>query len=259
MLHLATVFKFEEGTVICTVKVALDTVLMEHWDAYIVDKHNLVRCYLEDNNYEIIEFSSGRHMEGKAGKAHAHIHYVLKYNGTGNPIYSNESTRKKRYLDKLSADSEHPLIKSFGMTPGQFTFTNVSMKWEMLDINSIHYATLAYPLKEGIRCDRTLYSMAEPYIVALQEYAEGVYKGQVAMHERRERSEEKLQCRKEEMLKVARTYRSIYSNWREMACVLQTYYVKPLPFREKPRPQDFKINCQIIAVELGIADYVDFF
>lgn len=258
MMTLAERFKFDEGSVVCTVKVALHNVLPEDWEQYICDKHTLVRCYLEDNDYDIIEFSSGRHMEGKARKAHAHIHYVLKFNGTGNPLYSNESTRKGRYVEKVLANPTEYGITKF-LKPGQINWTNITMRWCILDIDSIHYDVLSYPLKEGIRCHQLLYTMEEEYIIALREYAQGIYNGQIAMHERRERSEEKLQCRKEEMLKVAREHRALFSNWKEMALVLQKYYVLPLPFREKPRPQDFKINCQIIAVELGIADYVDFF
>lgn len=256
-MSLAEVFKFNEGTVVCTVKVDLHTVAEEDWTVIVMEKHFLCRAYFETYDYKILEFSSGIHLKGKNGKAHSHIHYVLEYKGKGDALYSNESLRRSRFVAAALRDPEHP-ARVAGLKPGHLSFTNVSMKWNMLDLLGIHYDTLAYPLKEGIRCGK-LYSMSEELIVALQEYAQGIYNGQVAMHERRERSEEKMQCRKEEMLRVAREHRTEFDNWREMALVIEKYYLKPLPFREKPRPQDVKINCQIIAVELGIADYVDFF
>lgn len=257
-MTLAERFVFEEGSVVCTAKVDLFSIHQDQWLEYVFDKHLLIRCYLEDHDYDIVEFSSGIHMQGKAGRPHAHIHYVLKYNGTGNAIYANESVRKTRYINAALKDPEHG-VRAMGLKPGQISFTHVSLKFMMLDMDSIHYDVLSYPLKEGIRCNKFLYTMEEEYIVALQEYAQGIYNGQIAMHERRERHEEKMQCKKEAMLKCAKEHRGLFSNWREMAIVIDKYYLKPLPFREKPRPQDVKVNCQIIAVELGIADYVDFF
>lgn len=260
MMSLEERFKFDEGTVICTVKVDLSSLHQDHWLDYVFEKHTLVRCYLEDHEYELLEFSSGIHMQGEAGNPHAHIHYVLKYNGTGNPIYSNESVRKDRYIRQAEKDPQHTTKICGGLKPGQLNFNKVSIKMVMLEMKSLHYATLAYPLKEGTRCTSFLYSMEEQYITALEEYAVGVFKAQLAMRERREKSEEKMQCRKEAMLKCAKEYRHLYDNWMDMALVLEKYYLKPLPFREKMKPQEFKVNCQIIAQELEIASYVkDFF
>lgn len=253
-------FKFEEGSLVCTVKVDLSSYREEVWHDHTLEKHMLILAYFEDFKYDIIEFSSGIHKNGKAEKPHAHIHYVLKYTGTGNAIYSNESQRRTRWVNQATNDEQHTARVCGGLKPSQITFASVSMKYMPLDMNSIHYDVLAYPLKEGNRCTSMLYSMEPQYVTALEEYAMAIYKGQVAMHERREKNEEKTQCRKEAMLKCAKEYRHLYDNWMDMALILEKYYLSPLPFREKMKPQEFKINCQIIAQELQIASYVrDFF
>lgn len=260
MLSLDERFKFEAGALVVTVKIDLHEISDECLMTYVMEKYFLTRAYLTEHDYEIVEYSSGMHMKGKAGKTHAHIHYIVYYRGKGDPIYSNESSRKSRFVSKVLKDDKHPVRQDTGLKPGQISFTNVSIRFQYLDINSIHYDVLAYPLKEGNQCHESIYSMEKEYVIALEEYATAIYNGQVAMHERRERNEEKTQCRKEAMLKCAREYRHLYDNWMDMALVLEKYYLKPLPFREKMKPQEFKVNCQIIAQELEIASYVrDFF
>lgn len=260
MLSLAERFKFEAGALAVCVKVDLHEICEECWMSYVTEKYFITRAYLEEHEYEIVEYSSGMHMKGKAGKTHAHIHYIVYYRGKGNSIHSNESARKSRFIEKVLKDDQHPVRLVTGLKPGQISFTNVSFRFQHLDINSIHYDVLSYPLKEGNLCHESIYSMEDEYVVALLEYAVAIYKGQTAMHERRERNEEKTQCRKEAMLKCAKEYRHLYDNWMDMALVLEKYYLKPLPFREKMKPQEFKVNCQIIAQELEIASYVrDFF
>lgn len=250
--------QFPEGTVSVSVKIDLSSISEDAWMELIMDRQMLIHCYLQDHDYGIMHFSSGIHKKGKNELPHCHIHYVVNYTGKGSPIHSNDSQRRSRFLKQILDDEFHP-VRVLGIRPSMCSFQYTSFQFKVMDLKGNHYDTLAYPLKEGNRCSSMCYGgLSDEQIDALERYAVAIFEKEFAIEARRQKHDKKLTDRKSQMLNVANQYRSLITDFMSLQFVLSKYYAKPLPFLEKPRPMEFRNNCQIIAIELGVADYMDF-
>jgi len=247
--------QFPIDSLVITVKVALhDYKLEAHED--IVDKaYETFREYLTHFKYEILASSGGYHYKGKNEKAHAHIHFVTNANAVKTPNPTNKSKQRSDWLTQFR--------KQGGINPIDYTFESCETQYKDLEKDKAHYNVLSYPLKEGNRVSRFIYryngeTMDDEMLDALEQYAIAVYNGEQAVQERRQKSEDRSLARKNEILKCARENRQYFDNFREMLYVLDAKYIANLSFSEKPRPSDYKVACQIVAVELGLLLYSDY-
>lgn len=222
----------------------------EEWEHYISMRWLTIMEYLAHYNYKVYASSGGIHVKGKAETPHFHLHYVLSKTGVKTPHPSNPSKHRGDWLKRMIKDQ---VI--------DYTFEDCKFEYyDELDKKKAEYNVISYPLKEGRLLDRTYYRyegqpMQQEMLDALKQYAIAVYEGEEAKEARRLKSQENSLCRKNDILKCAKEHRELFSNYREMLMTLDVKYINKLPFNEKPRPQEYKVNCQIVAVELGLLAY----
>lgn len=242
--------KFKEDAMAICVKCNLPED-EEEWDEYISIRWLTILEYLAHYAYTIYASSGGIHMKGKAETPHFHLHFVLSKTGVKTPRPSNPSKHRGDWLKRV-------------LKPGNiidYTFEDCKFEYsDSLDKKKAEYNVLSYPLKEGRLLDRSYYRyngepMQQEMLDALLQYSKAVYEGEEAVQARRLKSQENSMCRKNDILKCAKEHRDLFSTYREMLLVLDARYINKLPFNDKPRPQEYKINCQIVAVELGLLSY----
>lgn len=220
------------------------------WDEYISIRWVTIIGYLSHYGYRIYASSGGIHVKGKAETPHFHLHFVLSKTGVKTPHPSNPSKHRGDWLKRELKDSSV-----------DYTFDECKFEYsDSLDKKKADYNILSYPLKEERLLDRSYYRyngdpMPQEMLDALLQYSVAVYAGEEAKEARRLKSQENSLCRKNDILKCAKEHRDLFSTYREMLMLLDVKYINKLPFNEKPRPQEYKVNCQIVAVELGILAY----
>lgn len=225
----------------------------ENFDEFPVSD---VMQYLIHNGTTPKYATMGLHLEGKC--RHPHIHFTVIAMITEKfrkALTDNASQNRRRWYDKMKKDGYE--VSS--------TFLNVSLKkTDELDRTKASYECLAYPLKEGLHAYNEIALRKQRYFGVSPEFFQillnlgtTIYEQQRALHIRQEKCEERKQNALEEIRVVAEEGRGIFSTLRELALYLDTAYIAKLEINKYPDPHNYKVNCQKVAVHMGIAKYSD--
>lgn len=229
-----------------------DAEQMDLWQRTVDQVYPGIQKYLTDYGLDIVASSVGIHLQGKRENPHAHYHYLVKIKGGAakkNGVKpSNPSNNRKDWLKK---------------NPG-FTLGESEFKYQELDPKKNHHVDmLAYPMKEGIVAARNYYIykneiMTDEMYDAMLAYAKSLFAAAQAEKTRKERAAEGSYSVLCDILDIAKMGRNKFTNLQEMREYLDVHYISNLKLNDYPRPNDYKINCQKVAVALGIAKYSEF-
>lgn len=198
----------------------------------------------------------GLHLDGNM--KHPHIHFTVIAMITEKfrkQLDTNASGHRRRYYDKMKKDGYEVST----------TFLNVSLKkTDQIDETKPAYECLAYPLKEGLHAytepalrKQRYFGVSPEFFQILLNLGTTIYEQRRALHLRQEKCEERKQNALEEIRVVAEEGRGRFSNLRELALYLDTAYIAKLEINKYPDPHNYKVNCQKVAVHMGIAKYSD--
>lgn len=247
--------KYLGGDVFITVKTELVSYEQERYHKVVSLRTTSFKAYLENYGYDIIGLSVGYHFDGKNQNPHAHSHFI------GRPARDKALLRK--CATNESRDRKNWVDKEYRKNNKVYCLDDLSVKYEMVDPDSFHADMLAYPLKEGNRHPEPAFyqyqegQMSEGMIVALQAYASNLYIATKAERERKAVAAEKSRTVREKILMVAELHKHKFRTYRDMVLLLDEKYIGNLEFSEYPRPNDYKIHCQQIAIKLGVMKYSD--
>lgn len=225
------------------------------WDTEVSHVYESMREYLEWYGYDIVASAVGRHIDGKNKKPHSHIHYIAKVEvgKLKGAIHRNDAARnRKLYFEKHSKKS-NPICE---------------VKYQDIEQNghTVHGSMLSYPFKEGSPHPNRNFQMYDKKPMtnvmydSCLEYGKSLWQAAKAERDRKERAQEGSRSVRMDILAVAQkgVNKGIVSSYRELLNYLDDEYIGKLDFNDYPRPNDYKIHCQQIAVKLRIAKYSDF-
>jgi len=198
--------------------------------------------YLKDSGVEIISSTAGVHIDGRNKVPHIHYHFITKrFSAPTNP-----SQHRKRWMSKSDGD-----------------LGDASFKYQKLDARYPKYQFLSYPMKEGILPPKGLWTkslmlfndgpMENTLIEFLKSVGTTIYQTQIALRVRQEKSQERKQLALSELYEICRS--QSFSNMSQMMKWLDINYINTLELEDYPDPKNYKVNCQKIAVKLGILKY----
>lgn len=202
---------------------------------------NSVRRYLKDCGVEIIGSTAGIHTEGRRQIPHIHYHFIC--NHYNEP--SNASQHRRRWLGKNGNEEEN--------------LTDISIKYSSLERNKPKYQFLSYPLKEGKRLRQSHYytlngiRMTNEMFNFLLSVGRTIYDTQVALRIRQDKCVERKQLALQELYEICQNQN--FSSFRNMMEWLDDNYIVSLDLSEYPDPKNYKVNCQKIAIKLGLLKY----
>lgn len=252
---ILTDIKYLAGDVMVTLKIDLDPDGKEYYDKAVRIRTLSFKAYLENYGYNIIGLSVGYHYEGKNERPHAHSHFICRPS-TGSALLrisaSNESRDRKAWVAKEYKKNEKV-----------YCLDDISVKYTVVDPESFHAEMLSYPLKEGHRHPNPEFyiyqngQMSEDMVVALQRYGQNLYAATKAESERKAAAAEKSRSVREKILMIAELHKHKFRTYRDMVLLLDEKYIGNLEFSEYPRPNDYKVHCQQVAIKLGVMKFSD--
>lgn len=225
-----------------------------------------VRTYHIEYGYDIIAQSVGIHTQGINERPHLHIHMVgvpkrdkaLERISSSNPS-RDRSAFLKKYEKKQKTDTSLPNI----------FLEDIEVKYEKVDVDSYHADILAYPVKEWTplkpECVLPIENYKNEYEQmeistqnALLQYASALWEKSKAEVERKRRAKLKTQGVRENILMIANLHKPKFGkDYKKYLQVLDEYYISNLEFEDYPRPNDYKVYCQQVAIKIGILKYSD--
>lgn len=201
--------------------------------------------YLLDLKLDVVFSTCGKHLNGKNKRPHVHWHLIVKDKLTGTFVTHN-STHRSRWMAKQDNV--------------EFKMDNVSISFPKK--KSPVWQHLAYPYKEGHVVNspgRKLNFNVKKYQQFLTEYAVSLYQVSLGNRARDEACAERKKQALLDLEDLCKNNQSEFSNYVEMVRWLDTAYIQTLDFYkgEYPSTNNYKINCQQVAVKLGLIKYSD--
>lgn len=209
------------------------------------DGCNMLTCLSYIRSFTtIIACSAGKHIQGKNEIPHAHFHFIVhKFRALSNP-----SLHRTRWLQKMD-DPENNL-------------EGMSFQIRNIDNTKPKFQFLAYPLKENLRLHRSMYTvlgkpMSPHMIDFLADVGNTIFETTRAIRLRQEKCLERKQQALYDLQEVVRGH--IFDDFIHMRKWLDVNYISTLRLDEYPDPKNYRINCQKIAIALGILLYSDIY
>lgn len=213
--------------------------------------------FWRDHGCEIKYSVLALHLNGENKKPHLHFNCIVLGSHTKlHTVQSNVSEYRKRWIKKQQ--------KIGNEIDPAFSRVTYSINVEM-DTGKPRYSTLSYPLKEGHHVYGSSYSkmyysnLKKPIFDILLELGTTIYNKEIGLHIRQEKCEERKKNALIELHAICEAGKSNFTTLREMARWLDHNYIAKLPLAEKPDANNYRLNCQKIANELGIWEYSELF
>lgn len=201
-----------------------------------------INKYLKDSGVDILAISSGIHVNGRNQIPHVHYHFITAHiNPPANP-----SGHRTRWLAKKGNEEAN--------------FQGASFKYTRLEPNKPKYQFLSYPLKEGIMLQKRYYQFDGEFMKPemkklLLDVGKEIYEQACALILRQMKCQERKQLALRELYDLV--HKIQFSSFKQMMAWLDDNYISTLDLEEMPDPKNYKVNCQKIAVKMGILKYSD--
>jgi len=203
--------------------------------------------YLSDHEIKIKYSSYGQHLNGENKVPHVHYNLIVEpFNYK--KITQNASQHRKRWYDKNIENEIDP------------DFLKLSFKFhDHLEEKKCKYATLSYPLKEGLHYwnDRQVVykNVNKEMFNFLLSVGTDIYNKEVGLHQRQDKCDERKQCALNNLFQLCDENKMKFGSYREMSIWLDVNYIDKLDIGEYPDPKNYKTNLQKIAVKLKLMKY----
>lgn len=203
-----------------------------------------ILAYLKDSGVAVLASTAGVHKEGRNQIPHIHYHFICeRFSPPSNP-----SQHRKRWLSKKDNDSSD--------------LGEASFKYQKLDTRYPKYQFLSYPLKEGLMVPKFYYpylmtfdgkKMSNEMIDFLKKVGQTIYQTQAAIRLRQEKSQQRKQLALQDLYEICKDH--TFPSFKAMLIWLDENYIDGLDLDEYPDPKNYKVNCQKVAVRLGLLKY----
>lgn len=188
----------------------------------------VIQNYFLEHSDEVIAMTAGMHCNGTNSIPHFHLHVI-----TRNMIdeKSNPSQFRNRYFAKNNV---------------KFSTGTLSIKVQQIQHDAPKWQFLAYPLKEANPINNVnMYlwrgcRMREEMKEFLLQAGNQIYTQQLAMHQRRDASNERKQNALLELYEIASKVK--HENFEAMIYYLQKNYIENCELQELPDQRNYKSN-----------------